>query len=142
MISYQIVLDTNIVYSALRSKRGASYRLLSLLDSAKFEINLSVPLIIEYEDVLLRKIETLNFSQVQIRQFLDYLCMVGNWHEVYFLWRPVLKDPEDDMLLELAVRANCKYIITYNKADFKSVDKFNIELATAKEFLQIIDELP
>lgn len=46
------------------------------------------------------------------------------------------------MLLELAVRANCKYIITYNKTDFKSVDKFNIELATAKEFLQIIDELP
>jgi predicted nucleic acid-binding protein len=68
--------------------------------------------------------------------------MIGNWHEIYFLWRPVLKDPQDDMLLELAVRANCKYIITYNKTDFKSVDKFNIELATAKEFLQIIDELP
>lgn len=142
MISHQIVIDTNIVYSALRSKRGASYRLLSLLDSAKFEINLSVPLIIEYEDVLLRKLETLHFNEIQIRQFLDYLCMVGNWHEVYFLWRPILKDPEDDMLLELAVRANCRYIITYNKADFKGVDKFDIELATAKEFLQIIDELP
>jgi len=48
MSVYQIVLDTNIIYSALRSKRGASYRLLSLLDSAKFEINLSVPLVIEY----------------------------------------------------------------------------------------------
>lgn len=142
MKSHQIVIDTNIVYSALRSKRGASYRLLSLLDSAKFEINLSVPLIIEYEDVLLRKIETLYFNEIQIRQFLDYLCMVGNWHEVYFLWRPILKDPEDDMLLELAVRSNCRYIITYNKTDFKGVDKFDIELATAKEFLQIIDELP
>lgn len=138
----QIVLDTNIIYSALRSRRGASYRLLSLLDSAKFEINLSVPLVIEYEDVLVRKIRTLNFSKSQIDQFLDYLCLVGNWHEVYFLWRPILKDPEDDMILELAIRANCKYIVTNNKADFKGVDKFDIELATAKEFLQIIQELP
>lgn len=139
---HQIVLDTNVIYSALRSRRGASFRLLSLLDSARFEINLSVPLIIEYEDVLLRKIHTLNFSESQIGQFLDYLCLVGNWHEVYFLWRPILKDPEDDMILELAVRANCKYIVTYIKADFQGVDKFDIKLATAKEFLQIIQELP
>ncbi|MEX2603855.1 MAG: putative toxin-antitoxin system toxin component, PIN family [Gracilimonas sp.] len=138
----QIVLDTNVIYSALRSKRGASYRLLSLLDSTKFEINLSVPLVIEYEDVLLRKINTLNFGESQIGQVLDYLCLVGNWHEVYFLWRPILKDPEDDMILELAVRANCKYIVTYNKADFQGVDKFDIKLVTAKEFLQIIQELP
>jgi putative PIN family toxin of toxin-antitoxin system len=142
MAVQQIVLDTNIIYSALRSIRGASYRLLSLLDSPKFEINLSVPLVIEYEDVLLRKIHTLNFNESQIDQFLDYLCLVGNWHEVYFLWRPILKDPEDDMILELAVRANCKYIVTYNKADFQGVDKFDIKLATAKEFLQIIQELP
>lgn len=142
MTVQQIVLDTNIIYSALRSRRGASYRLLSLLDSVKFEINLSVPLVIEYEDVLLRKIHTLNFSESQIGQFLDYLCLVGNWHEVYFLWRPILKDPEDDMILELAVRANCKYIVTYNKADFQGVDKFDTKLATAKEFLQIIQELP
>jgi putative PIN family toxin of toxin-antitoxin system len=138
----QIVIDTNIIYSALRSKRGASYRLLSLLDSPKFETNLSVPLVIEYEDVLLRKIQTLNINESEIGQFLDYLCLVGNWHEVYFLWRPVLKDPKDDMILELAVRANCNYIITYNKADFQGVDTFDIKLATAKEFLQIIRELP
>lgn len=138
----QIVLDTNIIYSALRSRRGASYRLLSLLDSPKFEINLSVPLVIEYEDVLLRKVHSLNFSESQIDQLLDYVCLAGNWHEVYFLWRPILKDPEDDMILELAVRANCNYIVTYNKADFKGVDTFDIKLATAKEFLQIIQELP
>lgn len=66
---HQIVLDTNVIYSALRSRRGASFRLLSLLDSARFEINLSVPLVIEYEDVLLRKIHTLNFSESQIGQF-------------------------------------------------------------------------
>lgn len=142
MSVHQIVLDTNIIYSALRSRRGASYRLLSLLDSAKFEINLSVPLVIEYEDVLLGKIHTLNFSEPQIGQFLDYLCVIGNWHEVYFLWRPILKDPADDMILELAVRANCKYIVTYKKTDFQGVNKFDIKPVTAKEFLQIIRELP
>lgn len=137
----QIVLDTNVIYAALRSKRGASYRLLSLLDSDKFEINLSVPLVIEYEDVLKRKIDSLTFTERKIDQFLDYLCIAGNWHEVYFLWRPILKDPEDDMILELAVRAGCQYIITYNKQDFQGVDKFGIQLATAKEFLQIIKEI-
>lgn len=139
---FQIVLDTNVVYAALRSKRGASYRLLSLLESNKFEINLSVPLVIEYEDVLKRKQKTLTFSEAKIDQFLDYLCIVGNWHEVFFLWRPVLNDPGDDMILELAVRSGCQYIITYNKRDFKGVDQFGIELATAKEFLQIIKEIP
>jgi putative PIN family toxin of toxin-antitoxin system len=138
----QIVLDTNVIYAALRSKRGASYRLLSLLDSDKFQINLSVPLVIEYEDVLKRKIDSLTFTERKIDQFLDYLCIAGNWHEVYFLWRPILKDPEDDMILELAVRAGCQYIVTYNKQDFQGVDKFGIQLATAKEFLQTINELP
>ena len=138
----QIILDTNVIYAALRSNRGASYRLLSLLKSEKFDINLSVPLVIEYEDVLKRKQQTLVFSEVQIDQFLDYLCLVANWHEVYFLWRPILKDPEDDMVLELAVRAGCKYIITYNKNDFSGIEKFGIKPATAKEFLQQINELP
>ncbi len=142
MSTHQIVLDTNIIYSALRSRRGASFRLLSLLDSTKFEINLSVPLVIEYEDVLVRKSNTLNFSEPQIGELLDYLCLVGNWHEVYFLWRPILKDPKDDLVLELAVKANSKYIVTYNKTDFQGIEKFDIELVTAKEFLQIIQELP
>ena len=135
-------MDTNVIYAALRSKRGASYRLLSVLESDKFEINLSVPLVIEYEDVLKRKQDSLTFSESRIDQFLDYLCEVGNWHEVFFLWRPILNDPEDDMILELAIRSGCQYIVTYNKQDFQGVEKFGIQLATAKEFLHIIKELP
>lgn len=142
MNALQIVIDTNVIYAALRSNRGASYRLLMLLESGKFEINLSVPIVIEYEDVLKRKQGALTFSESRIDQFLDYLCVVGNWHEVFFLWRPILNDPKDDMILELAVRAGCQYIVTYNKQDFQDVDKFGIQLATAKEFLQIIKELP
>jgi putative PIN family toxin of toxin-antitoxin system len=137
----QIVIDTNIIYSGLRSRRGASYRLLSLLNSEKFKLNLSVPLIIECEDVLKRNPPSLNITDSQIDQFLDYLCLVGVWHEVFFLWRPFLKDPGDDMILELAVRANCEYIVTYSKGDFSGVDKFGIEVVTAQEFLIKIKEL-
>jgi predicted nucleic acid-binding protein len=54
----------------------------------------------------------------------------------------MLKDPEDDMILELAGGASCTHIVTYNKDDFQGVDKFDIELVTAKEFLQTIQELP
>ena len=138
----QIVIDTNVVYSALRSRRGASFRLFTLLHSGKFEINLSVPLVLEYEDVLKRKQPTLSISNQQIEQFLDYLCRIGNCHDVYYLWRPILRDPGDDLILELAVRAGCKYIVTYNKADFSGVNEFGIQAVTAREYLKIIEELP
>ncbi|MDI6402529.1 putative toxin-antitoxin system toxin component, PIN family [Balneolaceae bacterium ANBcel3] len=137
----QIILDTNVVYSALRSRKGASFRLLSLLHSGKYEINLSVPLVLEYEDVLKRKQLTLSISNEQIDKLLDYLYRVCNCHDVYFLWRPILRDPGDDLILELAVRAGCKYILTCNKADFAGVNKFGIQAVTAKEFLKVIEKL-
>ena len=138
----QIIIDTNVLYSALRSRKGASFRLFSLLHSGKFEINLSVPLVLEYEDVLKRKQPTLSISNEQIDKFLDYLCKVGNCHDVYYLWRPILRDPGDDLILELAVRAGCKYIVTYNKADFAGVNEFGIQPVTVREYLKIIEELP
>jgi len=138
----QIVLDTNVLVAALRSRKGASYRLLSLIDSGKFEINLSVPLVIEYEDVLTRLCLELELSKSDMGDLLDYLCRVANRHEVYFLWRPSLKDPKDEMVLELAVTAGCRHIVTYNKRDFAGVEQFGIEVLDAREFLQLIGDLP
>lgn len=142
MNAIQIVIDTNVLYSALRWKQGASFRLLSLLGSDKFEINLSVPLVVEYEEVLKRKLPTLTLSEAKIDQFLDYLCQVGNWRKVFFLWRPFLKDTGDDMILELALNCGCQHIVTYNKSDFEGVNQFNLKLSTPKEFLQTIQEIP
>jgi len=139
MKPFQIVLDTNVLYAGLRSKRGASYKLLKHLNSGKFEINLSVPLILEYEEVLLRKQPTLSFTEKEIGHILDYLCRIANLHEVHFLWRPILNDPKDDMILDLAVRANCRYIVTYNTRDFSDVNKFGIQVVTAQEFLIAIE---
>ena len=67
---------------------------------------------------------------------LDRLCYFGEQREIFFLWRPFLKDPEDDLFLELAVEAGCDYIISYNKADFEGIEKFSIDVLTPKEFLE------
>lgn len=138
MVIPQIVLDTNILVSTLRSNRGAAYRLLQLVGTQQFEINLSVPLMFEYEDVLYRDSLQLPVSRRAIDALLDYHSSVANHHTIYFLWRPYLRDPKDDMVLELAVKANCDYIITCNQRDFRGVEQFNIKAVTALEFLKII----
>jgi putative PIN family toxin of toxin-antitoxin system len=138
----QIVIDANIVYSAFRSRNGASFRLLSLLPNLNFTLNVSVPLILEYEDVLSRSLPTLDYTQKELDTILDNLCAMANRHEVFYLWRPLLRDPGDDLILELAVKANCSYIVTYNKKDFIGVEAFGIEVVDPREFLHIIGEIP
>ena len=141
MNAHQIVVDTNVFIAALRSRRGASYRLLTLIDSGKFHVNISVPLVLEYEDVAKRFIGDIPLAEQDIDDILDYLCSIANQRKVFYLWRPFLKDPKDDMVLELAVTSNCQTIVTYNKKDFQGVEQFGIHLASAKEFLEEIGEL-
>lgn len=138
-----IVIDTNVFVSALRSQYGASYNLLLLLGSGKFDINLSAPLVFEYEEAgkrLVGKKSELKSSDID--DILDYVCSVAHRRTVYYLWRPFLSDPKDDMVLELAVAAGCDRIVTYNKDDFDGVEQFGIRVMTAQEFLQEIGELP
>ena len=136
-----LVIDTNVIYSALRSKRGASHKLLSLVGSGRFEIHLSVPLVLEYEDVLLRKIKTLPVTKEDISDLIDSICALSRHHEIYFLWRPYLRDPKDELVLELATTAQCDYIVTYNQSDFVGSEEFGISVLTPKEFLEEIGEL-
>jgi len=139
----QIVIDTNVFVSALRSQYGASHKLLLLLDSGKFQINLSVPLVIEYEDACKRLVgKKTGLKASDIDNILDYVCSVANRRKVHYLWRPFLSDPKDDMILELALSAGCEIIVTYNKGDFIGVEQFGIRVLTAQEFLQEIGELP
>lgn len=142
MTSVQVVFDTNILYSALRSRNGASFALLSSLPDDKFAVNVSVPLVLKYEDVLKRAVDELRFDFHEIDQLLDNICAMANRHDVFYLWRPFLSDTGDDMVLELAVKAGCEYIVTYNKQDFKGVDALGLNVVDAREFLEIIGELP
>jgi len=136
-----IVLDTNVIVATLRSRKGASNRLLSLVGTHKFEIHDSVPLILEYEDVLQRQRAELGLSQEDVADFIDSLCSMAHHHKIYFLWRPVLSDANDDLVLELAVTARCQYIVTHNIRDFKGSDQFGIKSITPREFLRTIREV-
>lgn len=137
----QIVLDTNVIVSAMRSQRGASYKLLMLVGRANFEINLSVPVLLEYEAATKRLLGEVPLTENDLNDILDYLCGVANQREVFYLWRPFLKDPKDDMILELAVSAQCEAIITYNKKDFVGVEQFGLQVMSPKELLEQIGEL-
>jgi len=141
MATRRIVVDTNVIVSALRSRRGASFRLLSLIGkSASFEISLSVPLLLEYEDVLKRQARELGLSHGDVDDVLEYLCSVANLHEVYYLWRPVLRDPQDDFVLELAVGASCEAIVTFNVRDFEGAEAFGLRIEGPQAFLKRIGE--
>jgi predicted nucleic acid-binding protein len=73
------VVDTNVFLSALRSRRGAAFRLLSLVDrGGKFEVNVSVPLVLEYEEVAKRQLRTIGLSSGEVDDIIDYLCSVAN----------------------------------------------------------------
>ena len=113
---------------------------MSLIGGGSFEINLSVPLVLEYEDVAKRSELQLSIDQKYIDDILDYLCQVANRHDIFFLWRPFLKDPKNDLVLELAVKARGKFILTYNLKDFNGIDQFGIQAITPKEFLEHIGE--
>ncbi|MDZ7693706.1 MAG: putative toxin-antitoxin system toxin component, PIN family [Balneolaceae bacterium] len=135
-----VVIDTNVLISALRSNRGASFKLISLVGTGKFDISLSVPLSIEYEAVSKRE-KFKYLIDTDIDDLLNYLCKVADKRDIFFLWRPFLKDPKDDKVLELAVEAGCEYIITYNLDDFKGIEQFGVEAITPKHFLIKIGEL-
>jgi putative PIN family toxin of toxin-antitoxin system len=137
----QVVIDTNVLISALRSLRGASYRLFSLISSGRFEIYLSVPLVLEYEEVSKRQLGPIPLTPADIDDLVNYLCRVANKHAVFYAWRPFLADPEDDMVLELAVTARCDVIVTYNTTDFRGVEQFGIRALTPLEFLREIGEV-
>jgi putative PIN family toxin of toxin-antitoxin system len=141
-MKYRIVIDTNVLVSALRSRDGASFLLISLLgENEAFDIYISVALILEYEDAAKRLLGKIEITENVIDDVIDYICLVGKEQQVFFLWRPFLKDPGDDMVLELAVAAGCNFIITHNKRDFKDIEDFGIQAISPVEFLQTIGVL-
>lgn len=137
-----IVIDTNVFLAALRSTRGASYRLMMLIDSDLFEPAVSVALLLEYESVAKRHGRQTGLAASDVEDILDFVCSVAAQCKIFYLWRPALKDPKDDMVLELAVAAGCEYIVTFNVGDFAGSERFGVGIATPQEFLAIIGELP
>jgi putative PIN family toxin of toxin-antitoxin system len=138
----QIVVDTNVIVAALRSRRGASFRLLSLIGGKHFEANISVPLLLEYEAASKRIAREVGLTHNDIDDILDYICSVATHRQIYFLWRPLLKDPRDDLVLELAIEAECDFIVTHNVRDFVGAERFGLKVVTPRAFLRAIGVIP
>ncbi len=141
----RVVIDTNVVVSALTSKGGASsFILQKLFRSAKQNKKyncVSVPSVLELEDVVFReRNRTLypQFDDSDLHNFVNAFVLVSNHVNVHFLWRPYLPDAKDDMILELAVNGMASAIITFNTTDFIGVEeKFNIKVLTPGETLKM-----
>lgn len=137
----RIVIDTNVLTAAARSDTGASQRLLRRFPDTLFQPAISVPLYAEYCAVLMRPEHLSRRSRADAERFLDYLLAVSWLQEVFFLWRPLLPDPDDDMILELAVAARCRYIVTHNVADFRGCERFGLAALRPGAFLREIEQM-
>lgn len=143
MAKPKIVIDTNVVISAQRSQRGASAKLISLIGTNLFDFHVSIPLILEYEEVLTRCKASLGLSQGDVEDLVDAFCTLSiHQDKIHFRWRPFLPDRKDEFILDLAVVAQCDYIVTYNLKDFAGIEKFGINVLDAKAFLQVIGVIP
>jgi len=134
-----IVLDTNVLVSALKSSRGASFRLLSMVELTLFTLHISTTLVTEYESILKRGLTSL--LPEHIDNVIDFICSRAVHNKIFYLWRPALKDPGDDFVLELAVKADA-IIITWNIADFKNAKRFGVPVMTPRDFLIFLEVKP
>lgn len=130
------MLDTSVLVAAVRSRRGASFELIARLGTGAFDVAVSVSLVLEYESVLFRHLTASSLNENDVRVLIDYICDIAVRQKIFFLWRPHLRDPGDDLILELAVAAGCDAIVTHNVRDFAGAEKHRVRIVTPKQFLQ------
>jgi len=134
-----VVFDTNVLVAATLSPFGASFQLLALLPERRFELLVSVPVMLEYEEVLkredMRAQSHLTLEEVDV--LLDMLAAIGTPCTPFCQWRPQLPDPDDEMFLELAVNGRAHAIVTVNTRDFLPAARtFGVEVLRPGAFLR------
>lgn len=138
----RVVLDTNVLVAAGRSRQGASFALLSALWGERFSAVVSVPLYLEYEAVLKRpeQREHGNRSEAMVDAFLDALTLRMEPVHLFYLWRPQLRDPADEMVLETALNGRVDALVTFNVNDFGPARRFALPVLTPSVFLQQLNQ--
>lgn len=116
----RLVLDTDVVVAAMRSPSGASSALLVAALEGRLQLLANVALILEYEAVCTRDehLRAAGLSHAQASIFLDALAALAEPVDSHFIWRPQLKDPSDEMVLEAAVNGRAQAIVSFNQRDF------------------------
>lgn len=124
----RVVLDTDVLVAAMRSKQGASRRWLRAVLGGEATILLSTPLVVQYEAVLTRAehLAQVGATQADVGRLLDALCAVCVPVQVSYLWRPVLRDPDDEMVLEVAMNGGADRLLTFNEKDFRAARHFDL----------------
>jgi putative PIN family toxin of toxin-antitoxin system len=132
-VALRVVLDTSVLVAAIRSDRGASRVLLVGALERRYRLLVSVPLMIEYESVLTRAehLEASGMSADDVLAILDAVAVIAEPVRLAYLWRPVLPDAEDDMVLETAVNGRADVLVTFNRRDFESAaDPFAVKISS------------
>jgi predicted nucleic acid-binding protein len=135
-VAPRVVLDTSVLVAAIKSRRGASFAILERIGTGAFEVVVSVPLVVEYEYAMLRERGAL--SEVAVRDIIDYLCSVAIRQPIFFLWRPFLRDPGDDMVVEAGFAAGAVAIVTHNRRDFSGAESLGLRVLSPGDFLRRI----
>ena len=139
----RLVLDTNIVVAGLRSPTGASAALIDRALDGAFELLLTVALALEYESVCGDPAQRIasGLSDDEVEVIISALCAVAEPVQPRFLWRPQLRDPADEMVLEAAINGNADALVTFNRRDFGDAPgRFGIAVLTPQQALRGISE--
>lgn len=132
----RVVLDTNVVVAGLRSNRGASHELLRRLRAGQLEAALSVPLLLEYEEVLERQHEALGLSPSDVAVVVDALAALCVHVATGLSGRPRLPDPDDELVLDAALAAAPAILVTHNVRHFRGVEKLGLRVLTPRQLLE------
>jgi len=135
----RVVLDTSVVVAGLRSQSGGANAVLRLIANRRLVALATPPLFLEYEDVLKRPEQRLAHSLAPdaIDEFLAELAALVEPVEVHFLWRPQVRDPNDEMVLEAAINGQADALVTYNVIDFRAAgERFTIPILRPVDLLK------
>lgn len=137
----KVVLDTSVVVAALRTRAGAGNAVLRLVAKRRLIPLVSPPLFLEYEDVLKRPEQRIahGLTLEMIDEFLADLAAVVEPVEVRFLWRPQVRDPSDEMVIEAAINGRADALVTYNVRDFAVAgERFAVQVLRPPELLKMV----
>jgi putative PIN family toxin of toxin-antitoxin system len=135
----RIVADTDVIVAAMRSPSGASAAILRAVREGRVTLLVSLPLAMEYEAVCSEAEHQLaaGLNEQEVEIFLDAVLSMAEPVKAHFLWRPQLRDPCDEMVLETAVNGRADALVTFNVRDFGDVpERFGIEVMIPREAIR------